>query len=174
MYGQYTDECVPFKADRNAFAGDWIFILLDTTIEGQIDGRLSEPELERLDRDLTTHADKHAMVCMHHNPFSVGPGAFNEFGCLNGDEFFSVIDKHRNVKAILTGHVHQEHDSERNGVRLLSSPSTCIQFLPGAATFTLDLKPPGYRRFTLNPDGKVETSVHRLANIPEGMELSNT
>jgi 3',5'-cyclic-AMP phosphodiesterase len=60
------------------------------------------------------------------------------------------------------GHVHQQFDSRRKGVRLLSVPSTCAQFLPHADQFALDPSPPGYRRLTLCADGSIDTEVIRV------------
>ncbi|MDI5829785.1 hypothetical protein MJN51_39885, partial [Salmonella enterica subsp. enterica serovar Kentucky] len=42
------------------------------------------------------------------------------------------------VKYLLCGHIHQELDLDWNGRRLLASPSTCVQFKPHCANFTLD------------------------------------
>ena len=80
-------------------------------------------------------------------------------GLRNADEFLAVIDQHPQVRAIVWGHVHQASDRLRNGVRLISTPSTCAQFLPGAEQFSLDTRPPGYRWLDLYPDGTMQTSV---------------
>ena len=80
----------------------------------------------------------------------------------NGPAFFDIIDRFSNVRAILWGHVHQEFDGVRNGVRLLATPSTCFQFLPASENFALDTRPPGYRALTLHADGRLDTDVHRL------------
>jgi Icc protein len=55
--------------------------------------------------------------------------------------------------------VHQVHDTERNGVKLFSTPSTCAQFLPLSNSFAIDRRPPGYRWLDLNPDGTITTEV---------------
>ena len=57
------------------------------------------------------------------------------------------------------GHVHQLHDSTRGGVRLLGTPSTCAQFKPACKEFTIDDKPPAYRRLELFADGRIDTKV---------------
>ena len=56
-------------------------------------------------------------------------------GLENAAEFLQTIDRHRNVRAIVWGHVHQAYEGLRKGVRLLATPSTCAQFLPHAARF---------------------------------------
>ena len=80
-------------------------------------------------------------------------------GLRNAAAFFAVTDRHPQLRAIVWGHVHQASDQLRNGVRLISTPSTCAQFLPAADTFTLDTRPPGYRWLDLHPDGTIQTSV---------------
>jgi len=64
------------------------------------------------------------------------------------------------------GHIHQHFAQRRNGIQLLATPSTCIQFLPGSERFALDPVPPGYRWFDLHADGTFTTGVQRLQEIP--------
>ncbi|MDI5828719.1 3',5'-cyclic-AMP phosphodiesterase, partial [Salmonella enterica subsp. enterica serovar Kentucky] len=66
------------------------------------------------------------------------------------------------VKYLLCGHIHQELDLDWNGRRLLASPSTCVQFKPHCANFTLDTIAPGWRTLELRANGVLETEVHRL------------
>ena len=63
------------------------------------------------------------------------------------------------VRGVVCGHVHQAADRTRNGVRFLSTPSTCAQFLPGNEFFALDDRPPGMRWIELYDDGRIETEV---------------
>ncbi|MCY1451598.1 3',5'-cyclic adenosine monophosphate phosphodiesterase CpdA [compost metagenome] len=53
----------------------------------------------------------------------------------------------------------------RNGVRLLASPSTCIQFEPGSEDFKVGEQAPGYRWLRLHPDGAVDTGVSRVSDF---------
>jgi len=171
MSQEFTPARPPFKEERSIAVGNWLLVLLDSTIEGQVGGALSESELERLDQTLAAYPDHFSLVCLHHNPFSVGSGAFNEIGCANGDQLFAVTDKYKNVRIVLCGHVHQEFADQRNGVTLLASPSTCIQFKPMTAEFALDPLAPGYRMFLLQPDGSFQSTVSRLSQLPRGLDL---
>ncbi|WP_240554913.1 hypothetical protein [Oceanicoccus sagamiensis] len=49
-----------------------------------------------------------------------------------------MIDQFPSVRGILWGHIHQTIDRERNGVKLMATPSTCIQFAPNSPGFKLD------------------------------------
>ena len=66
------------------------------------------------------------------------------------DEFFRIIDAHPAVRGILWGHVHQQFDGLRGGVRLLATPSTCAQFLPHSHDFAIDDRPPAFRSLELD------------------------
>ncbi len=152
----------PLRPEREALIGNWYVILLDSTVAGEVGGWLSDAELARLDAGLATHADRPALVCLHHNPVSVGAQWMSDIGLANAAAFFETLDRRASVRAVLWGHVHQEMDTERRGARLMASPSTCIQFKPKMAEFSLDQRAPGYRRLWLYPDGRLETEVFRV------------
>jgi Icc protein len=59
-------------------------------------------------------------------------------GLHNAADLFAATDRHASVRAIVWGHVHQEFDALRKGVRLLAVPSTCAQFLPHSEQFAID------------------------------------
>jgi Icc protein len=79
---------------------------------------------------------------------------------MNADDLYGVLDRHDKVKALVWGHIHHEHDSERRGVRRLGTPSTCFQFATDIhAELESTDQPPAYRRLRLHDDGRVETEV---------------
>ena len=90
----------------------------------------------------------------------------------SADKFFDVIDRHPRVRAIIWGHVHQEFDSVRNGVRMLAVPSTCVQFKPKSEDFAIDDANPGYRWLDLYPDGHIDTAVSRVQGITFEVDFS--
>lgn len=137
----------------------WGVLLLSTYLHGTASGELDEAALAELDKVLTEGAREHFLVCLHHQPVPVGSRWLDGVGLRNPESFFEVLDRHDNVRGVLWGHVHQQYDGERNGVRLMGSPSTCRQFMPGSADFALDDKPPGYRWLKLGEDGSIETGV---------------
>ena len=63
------------------------------------------------------------------------------------------------ASVVVFGHVHQTVDRMIGNVRLLGTPSTCVQFKPRSDAFALDDLPPGYRWITLHPDGSIDTEV---------------
>jgi len=137
----------------------WRLIMLNSKMDDNDGGLISAPELERLQQALTTHRDGYVLVALHHQPIAMDSCWLDTVGLRNADDFLALIDMHPQVRAIVWGHVHQASDRLRKGVRLISTPSTCAQFLPGAENFSLDSRPPGYRWLDLYPDGTMQTSV---------------
>ncbi len=87
-------------------------------------------------------------------------------------EFVTTVQSGSFSKAAVILGVSKSHVSkqvsaleQRLGVQLLGSPSTCVQFMPEAAEFSLDNKPPGYRWLSLHSDGEIETGVTYLKNF---------
>lgn len=120
-------------------------------------GFLAESQLQLLAQSLSEAPDRHHLVCLHHHPVAIGCEWMAPIGLRNAEAFFAVVDRFPQVRAVLWGHVHQEFDQMRQGVRLLASPSTCIQFAPGSEDFKLDTLAPGYRWLRLHDDGQLET-----------------
>ncbi len=144
--------------------GDWQLMFLDSAVPGAVHGHLRPAELARLDAALCEHPERHALICLHHQPVPVGSAWLDNFMLDNATALFAITDRHPQVRGILWGHVHQAFDTLRNNVRLLASPSTCIQFKPACGDFALDDKAPGYRWLELHADGRIETGVEWLKN----------
>ncbi len=157
MRGELTGE--PFRICGSHTIGDWTFVMLDSYDAGHVGGRLTKNELARLDTALS-QAPKHAMVCLHHHPIALGSRWLDSVGLADAQDFWSVIDVHANVRAVVWGHVHQAFDGKRGAVRLFATPSTGAQFLPNSDRYALDSAPPAYRSFELHADGRIDSQVH--------------
>ncbi len=127
----------PFVVGGFVDLGLWRILLLDSTIPGSASGRLSAASLAALEAALASAPNRHCLVCLHHHPVDMESRWLDRVGLENADEFLQIIDRHRNVKAIVWGHVHQSYEGLRKGVRLLATPSTCAQFLPHADDFAV-------------------------------------
>lgn len=154
------------RCEMTVDAGDWRVLLLNTVVSGQVGGHLAANELELLQHHLQTNHHRPTLVCLHHQPVAIGSEWLDRIGTDNAGELFSILDAHPQVKAVLWGHVHQEYHAQRNGMQLLATPSTCVQFKPKTKEFTLDMIPPGFRWLRLYKDGHLETGVERLREIP--------
>jgi len=159
----------PFPAihtDGSFFARRWQVVLLHSRVAGKVGGKVSDAELLRLEWALSAHPRHFALVCVHHQPMPVGSPWIDAIGLENGAEVLKRMRRHTHARALLFGHVHQELDVFFEGIRHLTSPSTCIQFTPGSQKFTLDAAAPGFRWLNLMDDGRIVTGVTRLAVAP--------
>jgi len=156
------DQVENLPIESHCVRGGWNMIFLDSRIPMEEGGDLTVNELERLDKQLSAYRRLPSMVFLHHQPVPVGSEWLDQYVVRNNRAFFRVIDRHPHVKAVCWGHVHQYFNAERKGVKLLATPSTCIQFLPNSKDFALDSAMPGYRRFELHANGHFETSVSRI------------
>jgi 3',5'-cyclic-AMP phosphodiesterase len=149
----------PFRVGGTVDLGAWRIVLLDSTVPGSAGGRLSSDTLAELDAALAGARERHTLVALHHHPVAMSSLWLDRVGLANPEELFGVLDAHRNVRALLWGHVHQSFDGLRRQVRLLGTPSTCTQFLPRASEFAIDRRPPAYRTLELRPDGTLQTEL---------------
>ena len=153
----------PFLLDGHHDHGAWRIVMLDSSVEGRASGELSAAELSRLEAALAGADGRHVLVCLHHHPVSLDSRWLDQVALQNAADFFAVVDRHPAVRGIVFGHVHQAHDSLRGDVRILGTPSTCAQFLPGSDRFQVDARPPAYRHLQLRANGAISTRLHWLA-----------
>jgi Icc protein len=165
----------PARLCREIRLSHWQILLLDSQIVGHVGGELGEAELMLLERSLAAAQEegRHTLVCLHHQPVPIGSKWLDQQRVADADAFFKVLDRYTGVKGVLWGHVHQEIDRIRNGVRLLASPSTCVQFAPGSESFKVDDQPPGYRWLELHSDGRFETGVSRVLDTKFTVDLDS-
>lgn len=142
--------------------GNWRITLLDSSVPGEPYGLLDDTQLERLQQSLEQAPERHHLVCLHHHPLPVGSAWMDSIGLHDAEALLAIIERFPQVRALVCGHVHQEVDIRRGSLRLLASPSTCIQFRPHSETFQLDDKPAGYRWLRLHDDGTLATGVSRI------------
>ncbi len=145
--------------------GGWRIIMLNSSVEREVPGNFQPSELEFLRQALADSKNCHVMVCLHHHPIPMHCKWLDTQVVRNAADFWQVIDQFSHIKAIIWGHIHQESDQMRNGVRLLSVPSTCVQFKPLSEDFAIDDLAPGYRWLDLYANGDVVTEVSRVEGV---------
>lgn len=158
------------SCEKKIELGDWLVLMLNSQVPGQVQGHLNEQELIWLEQCLDKAGDRHCIIFLHHHPVAINCKWLDSLGLDNAEKLFEVIAVYPQVKALVWGHVHQEFTEERAGVQLLSTPSTCVQFKPAVDDFELDYLPAGYRWFRLFEDGRLETGVRRLDKLPDGLD----
>lgn len=142
--------------------GQWRITMLDSAVSGSVPGYLEDTQLQLLAQALSEAPQRHHLVCLHHHPVPIGAAWMEPIGLRNPDALFAVLERFPQVRVVLWGHVHQAFDQSVHGLRLLASPSTCIQFAPNSVDFGLDSAAPGYRWLRLHHDGQIETGVSRV------------
>ncbi|CDH05623.1 cyclic 3',5'-adenosine monophosphate phosphodiesterase [Xenorhabdus bovienii str. oregonense] len=144
----------------------WQLVMLDSQVQGVPHGELTDYQLEWLQKCLDEHNERNTIVMLHHHPVPSGCTWLDQHSLRNAPALAESLKDKRQVKAILCGHIHQELDKMWNGIRVMATPSTCMQFKPHCTNFMLDTVAPGWRYLELsvadNREAKLQTQVHRL------------
>lgn len=162
MYSTLQDAGIS-PAKRVLVGENWQILLLDSQVFGVPHGELSEFQLEWLEKRLAEAPDRHTLLLLHHHPLPAGCSWLDQHSLRNAGALDNVLVRYPRVKNLLCGHIHQELDVDWNGRRIMATPSTCVQFKPHCANFTLDTVSPGWRWLELHADGSLTTEVCRLA-----------
>ena len=151
---------------RRLRAKHWDVVMLETQVEGEVGGVLSTTELDALKSavDDARLANKALLVATHHPLRRLESAWLDEQSVKNASEALDILKSIADQTAVISGHVHQESDEVINGVRMMTTPSTCVQFAPRSQDFALDDTDPGYRRLVLHPNARIETQVVRISD----------
>lgn len=162
---QVMAEIAPELVQAVTDIGAWRVVMLDSAVVGATFGLLADDQLAMLDQALSSAGARHCLLCCHHQPVDIGCAWMAPIGLRNADALLQRVRAYPQVRAVLWGHVHQEWDQLRDGVRYLATPSTCIQFAPDSEDFKVSEEQPGYRWLRLHDDGRVETGVERARDF---------
>lgn len=145
----------------------WSIVLLNTAVQGRVDGWIQAEQLQCLLPILQQRQDKYLILGCHHHPFEMKSAWIDQHKLKNTAALTEILQSNPNIKAVLCGHVHQDSIHTWNNIAFLSTPSTCVQFKPLQHDFELDQIAPGYRCLHLNADGSFTSQVQR---VYEGMQ----
>lgn len=163
------------KSDKAILTSNgWQITLLNSQKPGKVEGCLDAAELTHLNNSLRNRNHQHDLVMLHHHPMPIGCGWLDPLGLNNAKVFFAALAKNKEkLRAIVWGHIHQEFEMEKDHVKYLAAPSTCIQFKPNSKKFALDTKrAPGYRCIELLENGKINSWVQRIENFQPTYDLN--
>jgi 3',5'-cyclic-AMP phosphodiesterase len=134
----------------------WTMSLVNTQWLGHDAGRITDVTLARLRKELR-RTTAHVVLCLHHPPIS--PCDNDDCGMVDG---VRVADGLRDspVRAVLSGHVHQQFDTVRHGIRFLGAPSTFRQLRHGGDPHYTDTgEPPAGHLLELRGDGGIDSHI---------------
>lgn len=163
---------INYPRRRIYHAGEWSILLLDSSKEGQPGGHFSDAELAFAEQSLKELTGRPLLVAMHHSPVKVNSTWLDRQQIDNHDRLHQMLVEQGQVKAVITGHVHQHHDSLWGTIPVYSTPSSCVQFEPHSDNFALAEHPPGYRWIDLHADGTLQTGVEFLNDFSQQCDRS--
>ncbi|MDX1499900.1 MAG: metallophosphoesterase [Woeseiaceae bacterium] len=149
----------PFRYLGSTELGNWLIVCLDSCVHGKAGGFVSDAELDRLDAVVAASGAPNVLVCLHHPVVPMQSEWLDTVGLENAADVLDRLAGHRRVRGCIFGHVHQDHVSEQAGIRVIATPSTCRQFRPRSKSFSLDDRPPAYRRIELGDDGAIDDEL---------------
>ena len=142
---------------RHHDIGRWRVIVCNTARQGEHQGVFPAETLAELDELLA--CGRPVLLGCHHPPLS--PCGDPTCVVANSWELLDVLDRHGNVRAVVSGHLHLADEIERAGVRYLLSPATSLQLRHRhpLADSNKGATPAGARLLHLHDDGSVGTEL---------------
>ena len=104
-------------------------VVLDTTRPGEDGGALEGGQLDWLDAELAAAPEQPTLIAMHHPPLVIGVPVWDEIGLAAADRraLGDVIERHQQVRRLVSGHFHSTITGELAGRGVLVVPSTYVQ-----------------------------------------------
>lgn len=138
-------------------------LALDSLIPGEKPGRLGADQLGWVRERLREAADRHVVIAVHHHVVPIGLERLDVQMLLDADALWRLIAEAGNVRGVLCGHVHLQHEEVRDGVPVVTTPSTCFQSSKAFKEKQYLAGPPALRLVTCR-DGAVSSEVIALTS----------
>ncbi len=156
---------------NQAHLGEWLLLFCDSQVLGESHGYLPDSELVNIRSLLTKYSEKYALLSLHHSMKFSCPS----FGCMlqNEDAVIETLANFKNMRLVISGHVHTEFENKHAHLQLLATPSTfALCHHPSLhhnmdindfwASHTLDQSKQGFRTLDLLSDGTFKSEIHWL------------
>jgi 3',5'-cyclic AMP phosphodiesterase CpdA len=118
-----------------------------------------------LDDTLSAAPGKATIVAVHQPPFRTGLHYLDLGGFVGKTQLRSVVDRHANVRAVISGHIHCTRSKRWNRALASSAPSTAPQVIPllfmQGRVVGLSRERPGFVIHDLHDDHSFERTVYR-------------
>jgi Icc protein len=136
------------------------FVGLDSHEPRQAAGFLDAAQLAWLAGDLERHRRQRVVAFVHHHPWPLGLAWIDGMGLRNGEELAALLRGHGRAPWVICGHVHLDQVIERNGLTLLTTPSTCIQISKLSQAPKMLPGPPAFRVVDVDGDQLSTRVIH--------------
>ena len=128
-------------ADRHvtvvpAARANW-FLLDSLDVTAQTPGTLGKPQIDWLADALDAHADKPALIVVHHHPDANNP---HTMGLRDTVALYGVLLPRKHVKAVIFGHTHDWKTAEHEGLHLVNLPPVAYVFRAGRPNGWVDAR----------------------------------
>ena len=150
-YLRQSSEFIQYAIDDHPLR----IVAIDTVIPRESGGELCEERIAWIERTLAQVPGAPTVVLMHHPPFTTFIGHMDAYGLRNPEALAPVISRHRQVLAILCGHVHRPIEARFAGTVASTSPSPAHQValdLDVDAPSRFVMEPPAYRLHAYSPE----------------------
>ncbi len=145
---------------RHVVMQQWLLLFLDSACRSDDRGEISPLQLTWIEAMAARYPQHHIVLFVHHHPVPVGSAWLDRgLGMVNGQEMLERLARLPRIRALVCGHIHQQLDTRYEGIQILGTPSTCLQFEPGSDRLSFAPQAPAYRRLVLHANGRVETEV---------------
>ncbi len=158
--GRASEKHITFSEE---LAG-WRLLGVDSHVPGETPGHVDDEHLQWLKAELTKHSDQPTVLFTHHPPFRIQSEWLDKIGLRDPDALIKLIGEFSQIRAVSAGHVHQHFEGRLGNVKLLTTPSTAVQFKPQTDSLVCDPIAPGFRVFKLDGDA-IQTEVVRLTEF---------
>ena len=155
LYGELTKNSLNSLSIFN-----WEIRPLETYSKGNIYGEVSTEDFDSLYSDIKSSEDKNFIVYTHHNLTLTNAPWIDLYITKNYKNIAKKLSSLKNLKIVVSGHVHLESEQLVNETLFLTSPSTSFQLDRNKSEFSLDKANPGY--VTIRIDEKNGFSVDTI------------
>ena len=141
-------------------------LLLDSSVPGKPHGELDATTLQWLDAMLASSTSRPALLFLHHPPFITGIGHMDRQNLLNAGELVAIIQRHKRVRIVATGHVHRATLTMFAGVpcTICPAPNHAVDLdLAELREPSLKIEPPAFHLHTwFEGDGFGQLVTHHV------------
>ena len=133
-------------------AGGWRILGVSSVVEDEIDGTIDATHVAEL---IDARTDQpNTLLAIHHPLRSRSTHPW--FQLAGADDLMCVVAHRPHVRAVLSGHTHEQLDWYNDGVRLISGPSSWYAIAHDGNKWIKHQGFRGVQLLDLHPDGRIE------------------